>query len=345
MVLCWALFLAGCESVGYYSQAMRGHLGLMRQRQPIATLLGDAQLDPQLRERLQRLETLRDFAARELSLPVEHHYQDLVMLDSPYVVWNVFASPEFSLTPKQWCYPVAGCASYRGYFEEAAANRYADTLRRQGYDVYVGGVSAYSTLGWFADPLPATLLQREPWQLASLLFHELAHQVAYAPGDTEFNESFATAVEQEGLRRWMGQLEGSERTTLLLASAQERARRDDFVNLVQGVVSALHELYASELPPEAMRERKQQLIEQLRADYQDLKRAWEGRAGYDTWFSQDLNNAQLGTVATYHGLVPAFEELLKRHGGNLPAFYEEVVALSKLPAATRQQRLQALLPP
>jgi predicted aminopeptidase len=191
------------------------------------------------------------------------------------------------------------------------------------------------------------VLERDTWQLAGVLFHELAHQVVYAPGDTEFNESFATTVEREGLRRWLDDsgLDGATRTTVLLQSAQEQHRREGFVALVQGAVKDLGALYASTSDVEVLRQGKQERLEQLRRDYATLKGEWEGYSGYDNWFSQPLNNAQLSTVATYNNLVPAFQALLARQNGDLAAFYEAVAALAELDPGTRRARLQALLRP
>jgi predicted aminopeptidase len=345
LFLAFCLLLVGCESLSYYGQAVRGQLALMRSREPIAGLLENPSLDPLLRERLETLMQLRSFADAALHLPVGHNYEDLVRQTSPYVTWSVFAAPEFSLAPRQWCYLVAGCVSYRGYFKEDTARRYADTLREEGWDVFVGGVSAYSTLGWFDDPMLSSVLDRDTWQLASVLFHELAHQVVYVPGDTEFNESFATAVEQEGLRRWLDNagLDGELRTSVLLASAQERHRREGFVALVQGAVKDLSALYASSSDVELLRQAKQERLEQLRRDYATLKLEWDGYAGYDNWFNQPLNNAQLSTVATYNNLVPAFQALLAQHHGDLDAFYKEVAALAALDPPTRHARLVALM--
>jgi predicted aminopeptidase len=195
-----SLLLLACETVGYYSQAVRGQLAIVLGRQDIERLLQDETLDPLLAERFHELLSIREFAASELALPVAGNYSSYVDLGREHVVWNVFAAPEFSVDPLNWCYPIAGCVSYRGYFSKQAASRYAGQLADEGYDVYTGGVDAYSTLGWFDDSLLSTVLDRDSYQLAGLIFHELAHQVLYLPGDTTFNESFATAVERAGWR-------------------------------------------------------------------------------------------------------------------------------------------------
>jgi predicted aminopeptidase len=339
------LALVGCESLSYYGQAARGQLALMWNRESIAALLKDPALDPALRERLDTFLQLRAFAAAALHLPTGHSYETLVRQNTPFVTWSVFAAPEFSLVPRQWCYPVAGCVSYRGYFKEASARQYAAALSQQGWEVYVGGVSAYSTLGWFNDPLLSSMLERDTWQLASILFHELAHQKVYAPGDTEFNESFATAVEQEGLRRWLesSSLDDAARASVWRVSVQDAQRRESFVALVQGAVQDLSALYATEHDTLMLRQAKQTRLEQLRRDYATLKAKWDGDSSYDNWFKQPLNNAQLATVATYNTWVPAFAALLAQQQGDLDAFYREVTALAALDQPTRHARLNALL--
>lgn len=335
------LCLAGCDTLGFYGQAVSGQLHILAQRRAIPALIDDAATPAALRGQLQLVQELRAFAASELSLPVGRQFSGYVDLQRPFVVWNVFAATEFSLEPLRWCFPVAGCVAYRGYFSEAAARRFAAALQEQGHEVYVGGVTAYSTLGWFADPVLNTVLGREPWQLASLIFHELAHQVAYVPGDTMFNESFATTVEQAGLERWLQQTQDSAQALAVLQrAATELQRREQFVALVQAAVDDLRALYAAEQPGATLRRHKQARLQQLRADYRELRAQWGGYAGYDAWFAQDLNNAQLLTVATYHAQVPAFRRLLQEDcAGDLPCFYARV---QQLAAADATQRAAAL---
>lgn len=334
------LLLTGCDTLGYYGQAISGQLQILGKRRSIDTLVDAPTTTPELRQRLQDVQALRAFARDALQLPLGRQFSSYVDLQRPYVVWNVFAAPEFALEPLTWCFPVAGCVSYRGYFREQAARNYAAALQQQGHDVYVGGVTAYSTLGWFDDPVLNTVLQRESWQLASLIFHELAHQVVYVPGDSTFNESFATLVEQVGLSRWLQQTQDAQvAATRLIQAEQELLRREQFVALVQQAVVELRELYNSGAAPEQLRARKQARLEQLRADYALLKQAWGGHAGYDNWFAQPLNNAQLLTVATYNAQVPAFRRLLQDCEQDLPCFYAKVRALAELPAEQRQAAL------
>jgi predicted aminopeptidase len=340
LLSCSLFLLTACDTLGYYGQAVSGQLKILGQRRAIPSILAADSTPPALREQLQLVQELRAFAASELRLPVGNQFSSYVDLQRPYVVWNVFAAPEFALEPLSWCFPVAGCVSYRGYFSEAAARNFASALQTQGYEVYVGGVTAYSTLGWFADPVLSTVLGREPWQLASLVFHELAHQVVYVPGDTQFNESFATAVEQVGLERWLGQAaSGADAEAVLLQAATQLQRREQFVALVQATVSDLRQIYTSQQEPMLLREARQARLQQLRAEYRELRQQWGGYAAYDGWFAQELNNAQLLTVATYNAQVPAFRRLLQDCGEDLPCFYAKVQQLADLDVTQRQAAL------
>lgn len=337
LLLCLVLIaLAACETLGYYGQAARGQFALLWHRGDIADLLADQELSDQLRDRLTLVLEIRQFAVEELNLPAGDAYLSYVELDRDHVVWNVFAAPEFSVEPLRWCYPIAGCVSYRGYFNEAAALAYAGHLAGQGYDVYTGGVDAYSTLGWFDDPLLSTVIRRPDYQLAALIFHELAHRQVYVPGDTTFNESFATLVEQEGLRRWL-ERKGDEAS--LARARQESERRQQFVDLVIDYRGRLEALYEQELSAESMRSRKAALQDDLRVAYRALKESWGGAGGYDSWFASPLNNAQLSTVSSYNELVPTFRRLLSTRNGDLRAFYGEV---EQLAALAPEQRTQAL---
>ena len=333
------VFLLSCEVVSYYAQAARGQLSILSGRENIQQLLLDENLPAELRGRFELVQEVREFAATKLALPVADNYSAFVDVGREHVVWNVFAAPEFSTSAVDWCYPIAGCVTYRGYFSERDARRYARRLDAAGYDVYTGGVDAYSTLGWFDDPLLSTVLYRADWQLAGLIFHELAHQVLYLPGDTTFNESFATAVEREGVRRW---LEDSGQEQLVAAAETFRQRQKEFVDLVTGWRDRFRDLYAEPLAAGEMRSRKQLLQQQMRNDYQLLRQDWNGYAGYDSWFSRSLSNAQLSTVASYNDLLPAFNALLESLGGELPAFYAAVGELTQLSPQQRAVRLAEL---
>ncbi len=332
-----AVGLVACESLGYYGQAARGQLHILWNRDQIVDLLQEDTLTPELRHKLQTALAARAFAVEALHLPAGDSYLSYVELDRQNVVWNVFAAPEFSAVPLSWCYPIAGCVSYRGYFSEAAAQRFASRLEQQGYDVYTGGVDAYSTLGWFDDPLLSTVVQRPDYQLAALIFHELAHQRVYLPGDTPFNESFATLVEQEGLRRWLGQ-QGDNQS--LQQARQERERRQQFVALVHDYQDRFRALYEQELDPGSKRRRKAALQQELRDDYGLLKQSWGGAGPYDRWFSGPLNNAQLATISSYNELVPVFEQMLRQNEGDLRAFYAQVERLVEMDREARELLLR-----
>lgn len=315
-----ALVLCGCETLGYYAQAVSGHLDLMRRARPVAELLADPQLPAALRERLELSQRIRDFASVELKLPQNRSYRAYAELPRPVAVWNVVAAPEFSLEPVRACFPVAGCVSYRGFFERAAAEAYAARLAAAGHDVYLYGVPAYSTLGRLDDPLLSTFIGRGEVELARIVFHELAHQVAYARDDTVFNESFAVAVEREGLRRWL-----SRRQEELAHLAAAQARSAEVEALIEAARARLAALYREPLEPQAMRARK-------RAELAALKAALASYPGY-----RDLepNNAVLAAHAAYTRLVPQFERLLAEEGGDLERFYERARRLAAMPAAER----------
>jgi predicted aminopeptidase len=338
-VVAVSILLLSCEAISYYSQAARGQLQILFQREDIQRLLERDDIDASVRSKLLMILAIRDFAEEELLLPVGDNYLTYVDLEREYVVWNVFAAPEFSVDPVSWCYPVAGCVSYRGYFSEAAASNFADQMHRDGFDVYTGGVDAYSTLGWFDDSLLSTVISRTDHQLATLVFHELSHQLLYVPGDTTFNESFATAVGREGLNRW---LEYNKQSNVVAQAQLENARQSEFVELVTAFRDKFDQLYAQELSDVDKRQRKQTLQEELRKEYQTLKSDWEGNISYDGWFSRSLNNAQLSTVSAYNDLVPVFDKLLENVDGDLAEFYASVIKISKLSEQARSSALEAV---
>ncbi|MFY9511313.1 MAG: aminopeptidase [Rubrivivax sp.] len=337
--------LAGCStagSVGYYAQAVGGHLDVLQRTRPVADWLDDPATPQPLRERLQLTQRLRDFAIAELQLPDNRSYRGYADLQRSAAVWNVVAAPELSLQLKTWCFPLMGCVGYRGYFQRDNADLLATELKGQGWEAGVYGVPAYSTLGWTnwlgGDPLLNTFVQWPEGELARLIFHELAHQVAYAADDTTFNESFAGAVERIGVQRWLAQHAGAAAKAEYAAL---EARREDFRALTQRTREQLKTLYDSPLPDDQKRQRKQALMEQMRSDYALLKTTrWNGFAGYDAWFER-ANNAALGVQAAYNELVPQFERLFERSGNNFQRFYAEVKTLAALPKAQRRARLAA----
>ncbi|HLX80559.1 MAG TPA: aminopeptidase [Burkholderiales bacterium] len=310
-----SLLLGGCETLAYYAQAVGGQMSLMSRAQPVSTLLADPATPPVLRERLQLARSIREYASSELRLPDDGSYRSYADIGRPYAVWNVVAAPEFALKPQQSCFPIAGCVAYRGFFAQADAERYAAQLRAGGNDVYVYGVPAYSTLGRFDDPLLSTFIRYPDAELASLLFHELAHHVVYVKDDSSFNESFAVTVEREGVRRWLA---ATGRGELLQGFLEGQKRNAQFMALLDQARARLRLLYRSSLAPEAMRERK-------RAEFETLKQAL---APYPRFSGAEPNNALLASFATYTELVPDFEHLLQEEGGDLARFYAKVKALA-----------------
>jgi predicted aminopeptidase len=337
---------AGCSTVGYYAQAAQGHLALLNAARPVEDWLADPATPEALKRKLSAAREMRRFASTELALPDNRSYTAYADLKRPAVVWNVFATPELSVRLKTWCYPMFGCAAYRGYFDQADAKQTGEALRAQGYDVNLSPVPAYSTLGmteWLGgDPLLNTFIHWPDAELARLIFHELAHQVVYVKDDTVFNESFATAVEREGVRRWLA-AHGDEAQRQAYAAFEQR--RADFVALLTAHRAQLEQAFSDDAPDTVKRERKRAVFESLQAAYRRTRdERWGGFAGYDRYFAQPLNNAHLAAVGAYNEKVPAFEALLAREGRDLPRFFAAVRALGQLPRAERDAALQALAP-
>ena len=323
--------LSGCGTT-YLLQAARGQWQVMAERRPIPKVIADPRTTPAVRDRLTVLRDARSFASRELALPDNRSYTTYADLDRAFVVWSVVATPEFSVAPLTWCFPVAGCVAYRGYFREAAALAFASTLRQRGLDVTIGGVAAYSTLGRLADPVLSTMLRHDEIDTVATLFHELAHQVAYASGDSAFNEAFAVSVEKEGVARWLRSLGRSSD----FARYQERlARQAELVALLRTARAALLQLYAQPLPPEQKRQRKQLEFERLAQTLRAFEARSGRRSGISTWLEGGLNNAHLASVATYWDCVSGFEQLLVQEGGDLPRFYARVKRLARQGAVAR----------
>ncbi|WP_085593953.1 MULTISPECIES: aminopeptidase [unclassified Pseudomonas] len=332
------LLLNGCSSAGYYSQLASGQLQLLRARTPVTQVLADPSRDATLRAHLAQSQRARTFASEHLHLPDNRSYRLYVDIGRPYVVWNVFATPEFSLAPQTHCFPIAGCVAYRGYYSQGAARGEAALLQLKGLDVAVGGVEAYSTLGWFDDPIISSMLHWGDERLATLIFHELAHQRFYVKDDTEFNESFATFVEQEGTRQWRAY------RGLPPATDGQLRQRDQFTQLVLDTRKRLEQLYALPLPAEQMRQRKVQEFERMRQDYRQLRDSqWAGSNRYDAWINTPLNNARLLPFGLYDQWVPAFAALFKQVHGDWPAFYGAVEKLGRQPVDKRKAALTALM--
>ncbi len=334
-----AALLSSCAGDGYYLQAAAGQFQMMTHRENIAAAVADETTAPELKRQLELIQSLVAFAHDRLALPDNGSYETFVPLDRRYVTWNVVAAPATALDPVTWCFPVVGCVSYRGYFAEADADAFAATLEGQGLDVAVLGTRAYSTLGWFHDPVPSTILFDPDYDLAATIFHELTHQRVYIPDDTTFDESYAVAVERAGTELWLAEYGTAEQRA---AYRRERGREEGFVNLLLGAQDQLRALYAQSLDEAAMLAGKAAIFDRLRADYARLKASWGGYAGYDGFFAQDLNNAKLALIASYNSRAIAFTQLLHDNGGDWDAFHAAVEALSLLPPDQRNAELDRL---
>ncbi len=331
-----AITVSACSSFGYYMDLMAGHSELMEQRMPIKKLLAEKETKPKLRKLLKKSQEIRDFASIELDLPENDSYRMYADLNRRYAVWNVIAAEEFSVQPKKWCFLFVGCLSYRGYFSKEVATEYANELKSEGYDVYVAGANAYSTLGWFDDPLLNTMMYKSEATRAGIIFHELAHQVVYIDDDSAFNEAFATTVEQEGIRRWLERNGDDARYTEYLLNK----KRDTQLNqLLQDTRNRLKDLYKIDLTEAVKRKTKKQIFVSMKSKYDQLKKKWGGYNAFDKWMSQDFNNSHLLLIATYHDLVPMFKAILKKEKYNLKRFY---IAVEKLGAKNKEERKSEL---
>ncbi len=327
-----AATLTGCETLSYYTQAVGGQLSITASARPLESMLEDPATSADLRKKLVLAHAIRDFASRELDLPDDGSYRRYVELGRPFVVWNLFVTPEFSTKPMESCFPVTGCVSYRGYFAEADAIAYAQKMRAKGYDVQLSGIPAYSTLGWFDDPLLSSFIRYPEAELARLVFHELSHHVVYAKGDTVFNESFAVAVERAGVRRWLAAHQNTRDLATFFAA---RERQAEFIALIEAAKIRMDKIYASPLPDGEMREAKRAGFEELLRDYAALKARWGGFAGYDRILGKAPGNALLASITAYSKFVPGFERMLAAEHDDLPRFYAAVKALAKRPKAER----------
>ncbi len=328
LLLAVMLTMQGC----YYVQAARGQLDVLRHREPIGDVIANPATPPELAARLSTLQLARQFASDELMLPENDSYTAYADIGRDYVVWNVIAAPEFSLEPETWCYLVVGCVAYRGYFSEDKAVQFARSLRGKGYDTFVGGVAAYSTLGRFDDPILNTMMRRDDVELVGLLFHELAHQHLYIKDDTGFNESFASAVEEIGLERW---LSARGQSDALRQWKERQAMLQLMTALVHRARSDLESLYATDLPADEMRRKKGEHLQALAAEAAALAESGAG----PNWLQGELNNARLVSLGLYRGSVAAFMSVYDDCDEKLACFYSAVEELAELPA---EQRATAL---
>jgi predicted aminopeptidase len=354
LLLLGVLGLSGCHTLSFYGQAVKGQYQIFAHQESIDQLMAEADTPRALKQRFELLRDLRAFANANLKLPIDSHYRKYVDVHRPFVVWNVEAAPEFSMAPKTWWYPLLGSLQYRGYFSKPGATNYAGYLRAKGYDVSVGGVGAYSTLGWFKDPVLNTFIFEPDADLAEIIFHELAHQRLFARGDTDFNEAFATTVGQEGARRWLKVRGNSSGLSEYHAHLQ---RSDQFVHLVMSTRAKLEELYGdvrtedgrikaavrrNSESTDQLRQRKQQILREMQDQYTRLKTNWGGDEEYAGWFKHPINNAHLNSVAAYYDLVPAFEQLLAANGGDMEKFYQAAEQISKKAKPDRHEQLRGL---
>ena len=332
-----AVLTSGCTSLDYYLQAAHGQFDIWHRQESIERVLARPDLPARLRAKLELVVAARTFARTHLALPDHGSYHAYADLGRDFVVWNVFAAPALSLTPLTSCYPLLGCLEYRGFFAEARARAYAGQLRRQGYDTFVGGVAAYSTLGWFDDPVLSTVLRWDDVRIVDIMFHELAHQRLFVAGDSTFNESFAMAVANAGVELWLAD-DQSARTRHALASARNR----QLIDLVFTYRERLAMVFTGRAEAATKRTEKSRLYAELHARYQDLKATWGGDDSYDEWMDTDLNNAKLASLATYQDDVGAFLSILHRYDDDFPRFYAAVARLAALAPATRTRCLRAL---
>ncbi len=328
--------LSGCGGIGYYWQSARGHLSLMSQRKPIADLLASGRLSEKRERQLRQALAIRRFAVEQLGLPDNGSYKSFVELGRPYVVWNVVAAPRYSLTPLRWCFPIVGCVSYRGYYHERDARAFAATIDPNKFDIMVGGSRAYSTLGWFDDPLTSPMVDRGEILLAEVVFHELAHQVLYFRNDTAFNEAFASTVGEQGVRRWLRQT----RPDALPRYETWLKRKNQFVALLNETAAKLRRLYASKVDEASMARRKQSIFDDLRRRYETLRdEQWNGYKGYDGWFREPPNNARLASIAVYRDRIPDFSRWLDACDGDFERFYAVIKSFRPLTIEQRARRL------
>ncbi|MCP4487654.1 MAG: aminopeptidase [Gammaproteobacteria bacterium] len=330
--------LGACADLGYYWHSAKGHLAIMQKRVPIDDLVDDPELDGKLKQRLKLVKQIRQFSVDRLALPDSGSYSDFAQLERPYVLQNLFAAPEFSIKLLSWCYPVAGCASYRGYYEQQRLDKFVKLLQADGNEIYIARVPAYSTLGWFDDPVLSSFIHWPEFRLAGLLFHELTHQRLYIDDDSKFNESLASAVQQVGTRLWLGHRQQTDQLGMFDRSLSYRR---GVVALIESVRSQLAELYRSELDEAEKRRQKQAIFQTSRHSYEDISTAHDYRDGFAKWFAGELNNAKLASVSTYNALISSFVTMITAHDNDFNAFFDYVEKIGQLDKQQRDLCLQA----
>jgi len=328
--------LSACSTISYYGQSIQGQMSLLFNRENINDVLNKPNTPEKLKTRLQQALSIRKYASQKLALPDNNSYLNYVDVQRPYVVWNVFAAPEFSLSPKNWCYPIVGCVSYRGYFAQDNAIHEAEQLKKESFDVHVGGIAAYSTLGWFDDPLMNTMLHWKQRTLAGLIFHELSHQLIYIKNETSFNEAFSSSVERLGTIQWILETKPHQ----LYEYLAYLEAQSDFRNLLIHTREKLESLYEKPLDISIKRKEKQLLIENMKLEYSEKKKKWPNNIHFDSWFKSPVNNARLTSSMTYLEDIPAFFQLFIEQKGQWESFYNYVIELEKLSKEERTKLIK-----
>jgi len=330
------LLLSACSDLGYYWHSTKGHLALMNKRVDIDVMLEQPDLDADLRRRLLLVQQIREFSIDQLALPESGSYTNFAQLDRPYVVQNLFAANEFSTQLHSWCYPIVGCTSYRGYYDEKLLNEYAMQLNAQNFDTHISYVPAYSTLGWFDDPVLSSFIDWPDYRLAGLLFHELTHQRIYIDDDTQFNESLAVAVQLAGTELW-------------LKSANESAQIDEFyrwieyrrevILLIEGTGEKLSQLYRTETDDVNKRDKKAAIFATSRESYSLIAERLNYKDGFESWFAGELNNAKIGSVSAYNTHAPVFLAMIKALDYDFSVFFDTVEEIAEMDKTAREQCL------
>ena len=334
-LICISMLVSACNSLSYYGQAISGHIDLVARERPIDDLLNDQKTSDALKQKLSLALEARAFATDQLALPDNDSYKQYADLERPYAVWNVIATPRYAIETQKWCFMVVGCLSYRGYFNKQDAQTLANQLREDGMDVIVSGAAAYSTLGWMDDPLLNTLVQRSDGAMVGIIFHELAHQVVYVKGDSAFNEAFASAVEDEGLRRWYTL---HDNTQAYQQYRDKKAQQQMIYQQLQSTRTQLDAVYHQNIPDEEKQRQKEQIFAELKIWYQDWRKNHD-YAGFDGWMGKELNNAHLALIATYQQLVPDFLLALQSVDGDMKKFFELINTMVDLDNAQRRLQL------
>ncbi len=335
-----SLFIQGCTSLGYYWEKVQGQAEILNKQQPIQAVIENPKTTASVKAKLINVQQARKFASDVLLLPDNDSYRNYADIGRDYVVWTVVATPPYSIKPKEWCFLIVGCLSYRGYFSKQSAEDFAAKLKKQGMDVYVSGIKAYSTLGWFDDPLLNTMLYKSEAYRVGIIFHELAHQKIYVENDTAFNEAFATSVELEGIKAWFKHEAKQQKFKKYLIS---KKRDKVFKHLLKNSRTQLKKLYAENKTSQQLQVGKKSIFTQLQVDYTKFKHHWHGYTGYDKWMSQGLNNAHLALVATYNDWLPAFSHLFENTNRNYQLYYKKIKQLTELDKNQREKQLLKLM--